>query len=67
MTLDCKLEKLVLESIEQMLNNIEAEIQIYKKMLESIMYSTQESRPDLSFVTRRLAQIFLASSPTKKH
>jgi hypothetical protein len=55
MTLDCKLEKLVLENIEQMLNNIETEIQIYKKMLESIMYSTQESRSDLSFVTRRLA------------
>jgi hypothetical protein len=54
MTLDCKLEKTILENIDQLLNNIETDIQIYKEMLESLMYSTQESRSDLSFVIERL-------------
>jgi hypothetical protein len=52
--LDCKLEKTILESIDQLLNNIETDIQIYKEILESFIYSTQESRSDLSFITERL-------------
>ena len=67
MMLDCKLRKSVLESIEQLLKNTETEIQIYKGILRSLAYPTQESRSDLSFVIERLAQISPTNSPTKKH
>jgi hypothetical protein len=67
MTLGCKLGKSILEGIDQLPNNIEADIQIYKEMLESVMYPTQGSRSDLSFATERLAQISLAHPPTKEY